>query len=89
MARYFFHLRTAGGVEVTDEDGDELSDDRAAEAHAMASIKELLRGSSLDWTNCSYEVHDERNRHVMTVWFKEAAVRPLRTHRSPPNDQHA
>ena len=90
MQRYFFHLRTAGGVEVTDEDGDELPDDVAAEVHAMDSIKQLVRGSSLDWAECSFEVHNDQNRHVMTVWFKEAAIRTLRTdHRSSPDDQHA
>ena len=91
MARYFFHLRTAGGVEVTDEDGDELPDDAAAEAHAIYTIKQLARGSSLDWAECSFEVHNEQNRHVMTVWFKEAAVRlmPATHGATPPNDQHA
>ena len=83
MTRYFFHLRTTDGVEVTDDDGDDLPDDAAAEAHAIEAIKQLVKGSSLDWAACSFEVHDEENRHVMTVWFKDAALRPVRISHGP------
>jgi hypothetical protein len=91
MARYFFHLRRGNGDEVTDDYGDELPDDRAAEDYAIQSIKEIVKGSPLDWSKASFEVHDESGRHVMTAWFREAAVAPVtwRSRRAPPHDQHA
>ena len=90
MPRYFFHLRTASGVEVTDDYGDELPDAQAAEDHAIASVKDMIKGSALDWSRASFEVYDDAGSHVVTVWFREAAARALRSnHRSPPDDQHA
>jgi hypothetical protein len=90
MARYFFHLRTGDGTEITDEYGDELPDAKAAEEHATASVRDLLKGSPLDWGRASFEVYDEGGSHVVTVWFRETAAAPgPRGHRSPPDDQHA
>jgi hypothetical protein len=90
MSRYYFHLRTGAGLELTDEEGDVLPDIAAVEEHAISSIKELVRGSGLDWSRCSYEIHDSENRHVMTVWFREAAAgTSRRKQRSPSGDHHA
>ena len=89
MPRYFFHLCTAQGTEVTDEYGDELADDRAAEEHAILTVKDIVRSSALDWRRACFEVHDEAGRHVVTVWFTEAAATPVRSdHKGPPDDQH-
>ena len=89
MARFFFHLRTADGAEITDDYGDELPDAGAAEEHAIASVKDIVKGSPLDWREASFEVHDESGRHVQTIWFREAAAAALTfRHRSPPDDQH-
>ena len=74
MARYFFHLRTADTTEITDEIGDELPDALAAEEHAIASAREIVKGSPLDWRKASFEVCDEDGRHVLTVWFSEASA---------------
>ncbi len=90
MARYFFHLRTPSGDEITDGYGDDLPDAQAAEDHAVASAQDLLRHSALNWLGASFEVHDEGNHHVVTVWFHEVASAGLRPgHRSPPDDKHA
>jgi hypothetical protein len=89
MARFYFHLRTAAGLEVTDEEGDDLPDHDAAERHAIGSAMDLMKGSKRDWRRTSFEVHDQQGRHVLTVWFREVAARPIAGHRSPPNDQHA
>jgi hypothetical protein len=90
MSRYYFHLRTGAGLELTDEEGDELPTLEAAEEQAGASIKELVRGSALDWAKCSYEIHDSENRHVVTVWFREAAAgMSSPRQRSPSGDYHA
>jgi hypothetical protein len=59
MTRYFFHLRTGSGDEITDEHGDELQDDPAAAVYAVESIKEIVKGSPLDWGRASFEVYDE------------------------------
>lgn len=89
MSRYFFHFRSPQGEELTDDHGDELPDAQAAEEHAIASAKQLMFGSSLDFRKAAFEVY-ENDRHVVTVWFAEAALRPLRTdNRSPPDDRHA
>ena len=88
MPRYYFHLRTGAGLELPDEEGDELLDLEAAEEHAVASIKELVRGAALDWSKCSYEIY-EGSRYVMTVWFTEAAARvPSVKRRQSSGDHH-
>ncbi|MBM0207497.1 hypothetical protein JNW90_34355 [Micromonospora sp. STR1s_5] len=69
MIRYFFHLRTAAGIELTDVEGDELPDAVEAESHAVASARDLMQHSSLDWSCASFEVFDEKGYHVSTVWF--------------------
>ena len=91
MPRFFFHLRTAGGSEIPDDFGDELPDAEAAEERAVMSVKDLLKGSPLDWSRASFEIYDEHGRHVCTVWFREAAATPPSFVRrsSPPDDQHA
>ncbi len=90
MARFFFHLRSADGVEITDDYGDDLPDAQSAEEHAIASVKDIVRGSPLDWRRASFEVFDESGCHVVTVWFGEAAAAALpAVRRSPPDDQHA
>ncbi|MBM0204678.1 hypothetical protein JNW90_17540 [Micromonospora sp. STR1s_5] len=90
MKRYFFHLRTAGGAEITDDFGDELPDAAAAEDHAIGSAKDIVKNSLLDWSRASFEVYDDTGSHVVTVWFREALAGALRSgHRSPPDDQHA
>ena len=90
MARFFFHLRTADGAEITDHYGDELPDKEAAEEHAIASVKDIVKGSPLDWRRASFEVVDEGGRPVVTVWFGEAAAAALPAdRRSPPDHQHA
>jgi hypothetical protein len=89
MARFYFHLRTAAGVELTDDDGDDLPDRDAAEQHAIRSAEDLLKASTLDWGDASFEVYDETDRHVVTVWFKEVGNPDGAVHRSPPDDRHA
>jgi hypothetical protein len=74
MPRYFFHLRTADTTEITDEIGDELPDALAAEEHAVASAREIVKGSPLDWRKACFEVCDEDGHHVVTVWFSEASA---------------
>jgi hypothetical protein len=88
MARYYFHFWTAAGLEVTDEEGDDLPDHDAAERHAIGSATDLMKGSKRDWRRTSFEVHDDRGRHVVTVWFREVVSRQNTGRRSPPHDQH-
>jgi hypothetical protein len=89
MAHFYFHLRTAAGIELTDDEGDDLPDRDAAEQHAIQSAKDLMKASSLDWRRVSFEVYDDQSRHVVTVWFREVAGLAASGHRSPPDDQHA
>jgi hypothetical protein len=90
MARYHFHLHTAAGLTVEDEIGDDLLDDAAAEHHAIASAKDLMKASRRDWRQVAFEVYDHHDHHVVTVWFREvAASLPTLRHRSPPDDHHA
>jgi hypothetical protein len=54
------------------------------------SVKDLLKGSPLDWSRASFELYDGHGRHDCTVWFREAAATPPFVGRSsPPDDQHA
>jgi hypothetical protein len=71
MTRFFFNLRTAAGIELTDQEGDELLDAAAAEKHAVASASDLMRNSALDWSRASFEIYDDESRHVTTVSFGE------------------
>ena len=89
MARFFFHLRTGNGTEITDDYGDELANTQAAEEHAIASVKDIVKGSLLDWRQAAFEVHDEAGRHVTTVWFREAAAAALGSSVSASEGQHA
>lgn len=74
MARYYFHLRTAAGLKVTDEYGDDLPDHDAAEHHAVGSAKDLMRASRRDWRQASFEIHDSDGQHVTAVWFRDVAA---------------
>jgi hypothetical protein len=89
MAHYYFHLRTAAGLELTDDEGDDLPGLDDAEQHAIESAKDLMKASSLDWRGASFEVYDDRGCHVVTVWFREVARLTDSGHRSSSDDQHA
>lgn len=89
MARFYFHLRTATGIELTDEEGDDLPNHDAAERHAIGAARDLMRESLLNWRRAAFEVYDHHGRHVVTVWFQDAVTSPASGHRSPSNDQHA
>jgi hypothetical protein len=71
-----------------DEEGDDLADNDVAGRHSIGSAMDPMKGSRRDWRGGLFEIYDDRGQHVVTVWFREVAARPVAGHRSPPHDQH-
>lgn len=82
MPLFFFHLRTARGLE-EDEAGAPFPDVEAAYIDVCRAIPEMLEellGEGHDPMRCAFEIADERGRLLMDVPFAErltrAAARP-------------
>jgi uncharacterized protein YqjF (DUF2071 family) len=74
VARYFFHLRYAPDKLAMDREGDEIADIGLVRQHAIRSARKIARTRShavRDWLNCSFEIDDHREQHVMRVPFSD------------------
>ncbi|MCJ2042538.1 hypothetical protein MKK55_26845 [Methylobacterium sp. J-059] len=77
MPRYYLNLRYGQRLDklAVDPEGDELADDEAARQLALQAARDLVAGSRSfavrDWFVCSFEIEDEKARHVMTVPFSD------------------
>jgi len=60
---------------IPDEEGDELADEAALRAHALATAHDLVFRTRMDWIrdwfDCSFEITDESNRTVLVMPFDE------------------
>jgi hypothetical protein len=77
MARYHFHLRTAGGLE-RDETGLNCPNLEAAYLDACRAIPSLmaeLAHKGHDPGRCAFEIHDRADRFLMEVPFLERVIR--------------
>jgi hypothetical protein len=58
-----------------DLEGDELPDEGAVCAHALATARDLVFRTRMDtihdWFDCSFEITDESNRTVLVMPFDE------------------
>ena len=74
MPMYYFNLRNAELIE--DTDGTELADDKAARAHAMNVVRELMFRSDgileRDWSDWSMAVHDQAGKELFSFPFSAA-----------------
>ena len=74
-SRYFFNL-TDGHVVIPDEDGIEVSDDRAALIQAFEAIEELRRESNAsqgEWEGWRLNIVDGSGRLVHSLALDDAA----------------
>lgn len=77
MPRYFFHIRTADGQLIRDDDGVELTnlDEAGCEAAEAAKGFETDRKrGGLDYSGCHFEIVSADGRETLTA---PAFVRPL------------
>ena len=75
MPRYHFHFASRGGEQVSDSEGVELDDLRAAHRHAVKLIRRTALFTSRRWNarEWSVQVVDvERGWSVLTVLFPVA-----------------
>jgi hypothetical protein len=74
MSRYFMNVRYRGRL-IADHEGDELPNEDAVRAHALATAHDLVFRTRMDtirdWFDCSFEVTDESNRTVLIMPFEE------------------
>jgi len=72
--RYFMHVRYRGRL-VPDHEGDELANEEALHAHALATAHDLVFHTRMDtirdWFDCSFEITDESGRTVLVMPFDE------------------
>ena len=72
--RYFMHVRYRGRL-VPDHEGDELANEEALHAHALATAHDLVFHTRMDtirdWFDCSFEITDETGRTVLVMPFEE------------------
>ena len=77
MLRYFFNVRHRPGPAglAEDPEGDELADVNTAREHALSVARKMIARERLtlirDWMVCSFEIMDEKGRHVLTVPFSD------------------
>jgi sugar lactone lactonase YvrE len=75
VPRYFLHLRFQEGADglALDEEGDEVSNLSALQAHVEVTARDLMRHTRLaaipDWHTCTFEVTDEAGQLVLTLPF--------------------
>jgi hypothetical protein len=70
VPRYHFHIRSAGGAFIEDEEGVHLADVDAAreEAHLAAeSFSADTERGGYDYSGCSFEIVSEDGRETITV----------------------
>jgi hypothetical protein len=87
MPRYHFHFASRGGEQVSDPEGVELDDFRAAHHHAVKLIRRTALFTSRRWNarKWSVQVVDvERGWSVLTVLFPVAEHNVYRG-AEPPN----
>jgi len=77
VSRYFLHLRFRDGIDglAVDEEGDELPNEVAQQAHVMETARDLQQtrfGAVRNWADCTFEVTDEAGHLVLTLPFTEA-----------------
>jgi hypothetical protein len=74
VSRYFMNVRYRGRL-IADHEGDELANEDAVRAHALATAHDLVFRTRMDtirdWFDCSFEVTDESNRTVLVMPFDE------------------
>ena len=84
MPRYYLHICNGSGF-VEDEEGQELADDEAARAQAIASARDIMaaemRTGELDLSSF-IEIEDERRSLLFTITFAEA-VKIRERHQQP------
>lgn len=72
--RYFMNVRYRGRL-IPDHEGDELAEEAALRAHALATARELVFTTRMQtmrsWFDCSFEVTDENGRSVLVMPFDE------------------
>ncbi len=75
VPRYYMNLRYRDRL-FRDEEGDDLPDETAARAHAIASARDLIGNGRMDsirsWFDCAFEITDETGQVVLTMPFGEA-----------------
>jgi hypothetical protein len=75
VPRYFLHLRFRDGQVglAVDEEGDEVPNLSALQAHVEVTARDLMRHTRLaaipDWHTCTFEVTDEAGQLVLTLPF--------------------
>jgi hypothetical protein len=61
-----------------DEEGDELQDLEAAQEHALATARDMIRHTRTqiirDWFDCTFEISDDSGRIVLTVPLGDTVV---------------
>ena len=74
MARFFFHFSSREDS-VLDADGAELKDLRAAHAHALGIIRDMMAmfSDAEDWRGWRIKITDTDWRTVLTVLFPDRA----------------
>jgi len=76
IPRYFMNLRYRGRL-IHDYEGDELPNEEAVRAHALATAHDLVLHTRMDtirsWFDCTFEVTDESGRIVLVMPFDEVA----------------
>ena len=74
IARFFMNVRYRGRL-IPDYEGDELANEQALRAHALATARDLVFKTRMDtirsWFDCSFEVTDESGRLVLVIPFDE------------------
>ena len=76
MPKYHFDIRI-GNCFISDGDGSEFPDDKAALDNAREEIRELLMtraGSKIDAAEARVEIGDEGNRLLFMVPFPEVTI---------------
>jgi hypothetical protein len=74
VARFFFHFSSREDF-VLDSDGAELKDLRAAHAHALGIIRDMMAmfSDAEDWRGWRIKITDTDWRTVLTVLFPDRA----------------
>jgi len=71
---YFMNVRYPGRL-IPDQEGDELDNEEALRGHALATARDLVFRTRMDWIrdwfDCSFEITDESNRTVLVMPFGE------------------
>ena len=77
IPRYFMNLRYRGRL-IPDHEGDELPNEEAVHAHALATAHDLVLRTRMDtirsWFDCTFEVTDESGRLVLVMPFDEVVA---------------